>query len=497
MISDLISLMSPSDEDQFLQTLSNRDKRKTGRSVQLFKALKKGNEKKFKEQMSANAYNVLKMRLGESLIEFMSERIFENELTEEAGIIRKLALARKMVQLGKLKSGRKILEKAEQHAKQLQHYTLLNEIYHSLIEISHEATFAEQQALIQKLESNSNNFLLQERLNLVFTQVKRAFVESEQGKEQIDLDQLIQSNFKKYTISEANGYSIKSLYQLATILDYAAAQSRSYHTIDLFFANKLTQLNPEEIGNKRNHLYHIDLLYLLANIHFRRRAFDRSFHYLSQMHQQLTSSDRTLYIKKIVRYHLLMALNQNFTGKATAALETLNQIEFSSKEDTIDRLQVVLTRIMILTQLERFNEAKTLLASLYHTDGYYKRISGLEWVINKRFLEIILHIETGNTDFAFTRIENLTRQNKEFFTDKANLQVKPFLRVMKHYLNRPDQVHSPDFLQFVERTIPWKESHEDDIFFISVYGWLKAKMTRKSIYPVTLDLIQLVDRQTL
>ena len=98
-------------------------------------------------------------------------------------------------------------------------------------------------------------------------------------------------------------------------------------------------------------------------------------------------------------------------------------------------------------------------------------------------------------DFAYSRIENLSRQHKDFFNAKANHQIKPFLRVLKHYLNHPSAIETEEFQKFVERTIPWKSSQEDDIFFMSVYGWFKAKMIRKSVYSVTLDLIETKDNQ--
>ncbi|XOV67286.1 MAG: hypothetical protein ACFHU9_16850 [Fluviicola sp.] len=488
--------MSKADKEQFVRFLSERSKRKERRNIALFKALINGKEASLKLELGDNTYNVLKLRLTESLSEFMSGIIFESELTQESHIIRTLVLARKMLQLEKITTGRKLLLKAEKKAREIQHYTLLNEIYHSLIEISHEASFSDHEKLIQKLEINTRNFVLQERLNLVFAQVKRSFLESEQGQRQIDLNSLIEENFAKYGISEASGYGLKSLYQLATIIDFAAAKSRTYHSIDLFFADKIQQLSLEEKSNARNHLYHIDLLYLLANIHFRRRAFRKSMHYLDQMHDQLKAFNQRYYSERIIKHQLLTALNLNFLGNADQALEILGGIKFKSTQDSQERLQVVLTQIMLLAQQGQIKEANMLMKKLYRTDAYYKRIAGLEWIINKRFLEIILIIESGDFDFAYSRIDNFLRQQKSIFEEHTNTQIKPFLALLKHYLNQPESIHTKDFHQLVETSIPWKASHEDDIFFISAYAWLKAKMTNSSIYAVTLQLAALKNNET-
>lgn len=490
MLSDLLSVITDNDIQKFQQFLSERNKRKEGRSIALFKASIQGKEKQLKDQLGVNAYNVLKMRLTGILTEFLSQRVFEGELTKESQIIRLLVLARKMLQLSKLKTGEKLLLRAEKMAIEIQHFSLLNEIYHSLIEMSHATSSEEQEALLLKLEENTSNFLLQERLNIVFAQVKRIFTSNTTQSAPVDLNTLIEENFLKYGISQAKGYGLKSLFQLATIVDYSAARTRSYHTIDLFFADKIERLRPEELANERNHLYHIDLLYLLANIHFRQRDFKKSQHYLKQMQAQMKAHNGKFYDVRLEKYQLLTALNFNFTGKYQKALTSLDSVEHKKKDDTEEQLQIALTRIMILAQQEDFQSAALQLKKLFRTDAYYKRIVGIEWVVNKRFIEILTYVASEKFDFAFSCIENLSRQHKDFFNDEGNNQIKPFLRVLKYYLNHPDSIQTDAFRNYVEKTIPWKPKQEDDIFFISVYAWLKAKMTGRNTYEVTLELVR-------
>lgn len=488
MIQDLISSMSAKEKSEFTQFLKNRSKRNVGRNIALFQHLNTGTETELKQKIGSNAYNVLKMRLTDTLLAYLSGKVFENELTTEALIIRQLVLARKMIQLEKIKTGKKILLKIETTAHSIQHFSLLNEIYHSMIEISHHEDTSVQASLIEKLESNTAHFLQQERLNLVTAQVKKAVERSEQGKERMNLHQLIEHNFQKFGISPERGYGLKSLYQIASVLDYAGAQSRNYQRIDLFLSEKLASISEEERNNERNHLYHIDLLYIVANIHFRKREFEQSLHHLDLMQLQLFRFERKFHDERIAKYTLLYALNLNFMGNSGAALELIQQTTLS--KETLEGLQIKLSEIMMLAQQERFKEANAGMRDLYKSDTYYKRIAGLEWVINRRFIEIILQIELGNIDFAISRIESVTRQHKDFLNASENAQAKPFLLVIKRYLNHPASITSEAFQAYLEKTIPWNLSSEQDIFFISFYAWLKSKMTRQSIYKQTLDLVR-------
>jgi hypothetical protein len=489
VISDLLSSMTTRDSDQFIDYLKNRSKRKEGRNIELFRHLKAGTEESLKKALGSNTYNVLKMRLTESLIDFLSGSVFENELTKEAQIIRKIVLGRKMLQLEKTRTGTKILLQAEKTAESIQHFTLLNEIYHSLIEISHLDDNENQDELIEKLEENTANFLLQERLNLVYAQVRRAFNQSEQGGQRLNLNALIERNFEKYGISPKKGFGLKSLYQLAMVFDYSGAQSRNYHQIDLFLIDKVNAISEEERNNERNHLYHIDLLYTIANIYFRKRDFQKSIIYLENMMEQMLRFDGKFLKERLTKHQLLLALNHNFDNEPTIALKLLEAV-ITKKQDSQEGLQAYLSQIMILAQQGKFAESNVLMKQLYRSDTYYRRIAGLEWVINRRFLEIILHIELDNIDFAMARIESLSRQYADFFKAQENTQAKPFLRLVKHYLNNPSTIASNEFRDRVEKTIPWETESEEDIFFISIYAWLKAKMIGDNLYATTLKLLR-------
>ena len=489
VINDLILSMSSSDKEYFVLYLQQRSKRKEGRNIELFQKLTSGQEALLKESIGTNAYNVLKMRLTDSLIDFLSGRVFENELSTESNIIRKIALARKMIQLDNIQTGKKILVQAEKKAFAIQHFTLLNEIYHSLIEISHLDQTEDQDELIKKLETNTKHFLHQERLNLVYAQIRSIVNASEQGGQRFNLSELIETSFQKYGISDEKGFGLKSLYQLAMLLDYAGAQSRNYHNVDLFLIEKMNLISEDESNIERNHLYHIDLYYSIANIYFRKRSFEHSCVYLEKMMAQMHRFDKKFMNERYVKHQLLLALNLNFSNNTAEALSLLENLSGQNK-DSQEGLQAYLTHIVVLAQQENYKESNSLMQRLYRSDTYYKRIAGLEWVINRRFIEIILQIELNQIDLAVSRIESLTRQYKEFFSAKENTQAKPFLRIIKHYLNNPAAVTSESFQQRVERTIPWEESSKEDIFFISFYAWIKAKMISQPLYQTTLELIR-------
>ena len=125
-INELISLLSNLERRSFIAYLNARNKRHDTRNVDLFKALIDDREEVIKMKIGANAYNVLKKRLYDRLVDFISTRSLQTEVSTEVEIIKRLLLARKLFAFNKYKLAFKTLHKIETEAIEINHYTLLN-----------------------------------------------------------------------------------------------------------------------------------------------------------------------------------------------------------------------------------------------------------------------------------------------------------------------------------------------------------------------------------
>jgi hypothetical protein len=52
-------------------------------------------------------------------------------------------------------------------------------------------------------------------------------------------------------------------------------------------------------------------------------------------------------------------------------------------------------------------------------------------------------------------------------------------------------VHSNHVIAMVKDSFEWKVRIEEDIFVMSFYAWLKAKMEKTPLYQTTLDLVKI------
>ena len=144
---------------------------------------------------------------------------------------------------------------------------------------------------------------------------------------------------------------------------------------------------------------------------------------------------------------------------------------------------------MIHFQQGELTQAKSVLAALTNSDAFYIREVGLEWLLNLKYLEILLHVELGSIDYVDSRISSLTRKFRSELKLPENAQIIPFLKLVKELEFTPEYAKTDAFRSKVERTFDWKPKEEEDLLRMSFYAWLKAKMEGRDIYETTLELV--------
>jgi hypothetical protein len=61
--------------------------------------------------------------------------------------------------------------------------------------------------------------------------------------------------------------------------------------------------------------------------------------------------------------------------------------------------------------------------------------------------------------------------------------------LVEKYISKPEAALSPAFQKSLEGLTQLAKSPQEDIFVISFIGWLLAKVQKKPVYAVTLDLV--------
>jgi tetratricopeptide (TPR) repeat protein len=235
--------------------------------------------------------------------------------------------------------------------------------------------------------------------------------------------------------------------------------------------------------------YHIQVVYMIANTLFRNKKFDASIEYLETMHQLMQSNQKKYDNTFKLKYHLLLALNLNYSNQQDKAIELLEKIKIPKHADLESLLDINLSLVMFYIQKSEYKKAHQMFSKFYHTDNYYTEKAGIEWTIKKNLTEIILHIELGNNDLAESRLLSFKRTFFDYLKQIQQERVITYLSFVESYYKNPEVATSETFKNKIEQSFKWIGTEREDIFVMSFYAWLKSKLEHKNLYQTTLELV--------
>lgn len=490
-ISGIINSLTESEKDEFIQFIKKKNKRKDVKNISLFESLKTDDIKyTISNFENKPAHYALRKRLYKNLVEFIANKRFESDASLDREVLKLLIVSKFFFEQQQYKAAFKILKKAEEQAGKIERFDLLNEIYHITIEHAYLNPKIDFSKLVKNYQANQKKFLEREQLNLVYASFRVALSKVPDGLELFDFTQTIKTIIAQYNISLQEILSFKSVYQLLFIANEYAALSNNYHEIERFVEESYSLILEKGKLEDRHLFYHINILYFMANVFFRNKKFEASKRYLNKMEVEMYKQER-LYFKQFERQLVLLrSLNENYSGNAAHALELLDEVLLEVEESSdSEQLDLQLSRVVFCSQQQNFKSALQTLKKLNGSDAQYEKTKGVDWTIKKNLIEILLHIELKNLDLVHSRILSFKRRYKKHLQAINQERVLVFLSLAEKYLHAPEFFKTKEFAEQVESSFQWKPHRQEDIFVMSFYAWLKAKVEKKNIYEVTLDLV--------
>ncbi|PXY46475.1 hypothetical protein [Flavobacterium hydrophilum] len=493
-LQEIANMMNETEKKAFIQYLSKKNKRKNTGNTELFNSLKtddiKFKKKTLEDKKSADAYHALRKRLYDSLIDFMANRSFENDTSQENIILRLIVVSRLFFEHKLIKTAFKCLAKAEETALNIEHFSLLNEIYLTQIQFAHFNLSEPIEKIIEKFKANKKQLEYEEQLTLGYAVLRRELAAIYHEGRIVDFQALIKNTIETHGISLQQGLTFKSLYQILFIANEYASINNNYALIQPFVIKSYRFISKKTDLTDRHLYYHIYILYFIANFYFRNGQFTESQNYLNLMFNELQKQSGKYYQRFCLRYFLLLAFNENYIGHPEKAIEIAEKALSSNKKtDPNDSNDIRIMLIVFYIQQNAGRNAVKEMAKLNHTDSWYEKKMGMDWTIKKCLIEILLHAQQENTELALSRIKSFKRRYKKYLLTVNEERVIQYLLFTEQYVMKPEIIQTQKFQKAIEDFIISAESGPKDILIMSFLSWLLAKARRKKLYETTLNLL--------
>ena len=493
-LKEIINSFTEEQHQNFVSYLHKKNKRKDAKNVQLVALLRHQNVStkeicvQLYQKENKVALHALRKRLFQSLIDFTASINLKEENSIDIQLIKFIVSARTFLQKEQYEVGYKILEKAEVIANEHQLFSILTEIYHTKIEYAHHISTLNIDDFIEKFNEIQKQHQLEEHLNIAYAKIRILLNQVNHQHKIIDIKSMINEVLKENSIIISDSLSFKSLYQIIEITNISSLQNYEYWNIEPFLLETYEVLKHHKSKDKQLY-YHIKVLYVIANTLFRNKKFLASLHYLDLMNLYMHKNSNKYFKEFHLKYQLLLALNHNYIQNQDFAINQLTPFVDKKDIDIVSQLDIYLSLIVFYSQQKRYKEAQRLFSKFYHTDKWYIERAGIYWTIKKSVLEILLQIDLGNIDIVDSRILSFKRTYFKHLKEMKQERVITYLKLVETYYKNPEIVTSDAFHKNVEDSFDWIERKKEDIFIMSFYAWLKAKMTKKEVYSVTLDLV--------
>lgn len=493
-LQEISNIMNESDKKAFINYLSKKNKRKDAGNIDLFNSLKTDDIKSDKiiltDKKSIDAYHALRKRLYDNMIDFIANRSFENDTSQESTVLRLIVVSRLFFEHKLIKTAFKCLAKAEEIALSVEHFSLLNEIYMTEMQFAHFNLSEPIEKIIQKFKVNKKKLEYEEQLNLGYAVLRRELAAIYHEGRIVDFQTLIKNTIEAHGISLKQGLTFKSLYQILFIANEYASINNNYALIQPFVVKSYRFISKKTDLTNRHLYYHIYILYFIANFYFRNGQFTESLSYLDLMFTELQKQSGKYYKRFCLRYFLLISFNENYLGNPQKAIAIAEKSLLSNKKsDPNDTNDVRLMLIVFYIQQNLGRNAVKEMTKLNHTDSWYEKKMGMDWTIKKCLVEILLHAQQENTELALSRIKSFKRRYKKYLLTVNEERVIEYILFVEQYIMKPEIIQTQKFQKAIEDFIIMAQNGPKDIFIMSFLSWLVAKVRRKAIYETTLNLL--------
>lgn len=491
-ISEIVAMMGTEEQQRFLNYQKQKNKRSHTHNTKLFKLLASGNSKKsavlkIYGEENTNAYNALNKRLLDNLLEFIAIEGFKNDASSEMELMKMLLTGRILLKQQLYKTGFKLLKKVIQKSEALELFGLAAEAYHNYIEYLHKDTANYKNELIEKAQVNLSKFQETEKLHLNFALFRKSLSENPNNEQLESLSMLLNRFFGDATQLQQS-FTYKTLFQLMDTCNEYASLYQEFYAITPFMKKIYDTISQKEHLSDHHLFYHIQVVYMMANLYFRNKDFTTSLYYLEKMNHLMQQQNSSYQKRFALKYGLLKSLNFHYNGQIkkaiTIAESKLSQIK---NPEIADHSNLLLALAMYYFHLKNTNKVSSILRYWHRTDAWYIKHLGVEWTAKKNMFEIIFHVEKENREYALSRIKSFKKRFKPYLNKLTNASV--FLRLIEKHIQNPENTQTEAFALYAEKSIVWKEQDQEDIFVMNSYAWLKSKMTATDLSEVLKNLI--------
>lgn len=499
-LRDIIISLKKEDVNEFLHQLKKTQKSSDRKDVALFQILNQKKRYKASEickllygtDAKMNAYHSIRKRLFAELVEFIFIKRYNNDSTSSTFIMGLITLSNYLLDNNQTEAGWHYFQKVEEIALKNEQFDLLDNIYNAQIAQAHQPGALPLEEIIEKWKLNKIRADEDERANVANTLIQYTLKKYRTEGKLVDIQSEITSIIDEYDLNKAFVMRPKLTYTMLSMIRTKALIDKQYLDFQDLIRIKYIEINTTVGFKPKDHIYKLQLLYMLSHVCYRNRKFDEAMEYLKELDENLKLYNRQYEKVLFDKLILLQAAVLSYQGNCVQAIELLEQqLQNYNTSTTINQLNMQLNLVVYYFQLKEYGKSLRILRRLDGSHNESLLLMGKEWVARKHLIEIIVQYEKGNTDIAYSLIKTMRKQHEKLLQLPIHHRSKVFIDLIEQFIDKPYWVTTPDFDQHLNQILDRWPREQEDLQAMTFYCWLKSKMLKKEYYEVLVETVNM------
>lgn len=488
-IEKIFKTLTKPEKKEFLLFLDRKKRKANRKDIQVSEALMND----FKPKVdNSNNYHAIRNRIKGELILFIYLKQIETDTTKESEILNEINLCRFLFKNKLEKEAWSYLLKVEKKAKEIKNYKNSYAIYLLMLEFAHRNESIDVEEII-KNKKEAKSYLEKEETLIDTLAIARNKIQLFKTTAKTQSLAVLIDEIKNEIDTNHPSFYLHPK-QVANYLDIIRGSLLYNRDIRLLepIAIELYTKTKEKNGFTIYTLEHqLRILYIITHSLYRNQKLEECIAYIKETEELLSQSEISWYSYYFAKILALKTSIYFLTNKITKAItdteEFLNKEKYTSKED---ELNLKLNLLTYYAYNKQYKTANRFFIQMYHSDSWYRKLMGQEWVFKKNSIEMLLHYEMGKDDIALNRLNNIIKANNELTNLPQYKDIIKFLKLFKKYIEDPTTVSDTDLLN-----ISKKEnviSVDNEIKKTAFYSWFLAKVKQKDPYQFLLSSLKAI-----
>lgn len=489
-LQEIIASLSENQQKDFVSFIQRNKYRKDRKDLKLFELLRGNNKlsaQEFTKQLKCsnqNAYHTIRKRLFKHLSDFIVLQASTQDATQGSHIGTLLSVVLYLFDKGLNTHAWKYLQIAEALAFKHNYFDYLHSIYLLQMEKAFLNTNIDFEQLYQKYQANKIHLEQSEKVQIACALLRKELQKVAQLQKVLNFTTVLNKVLNDLGVNQNVLSKPRTALIFVQTLREIAFSSKNFLAFENFVV-KIIQ-NLQLAPNNLTPEVASELQFYLAHVQFRNRKFQNAAETLANAKKLFQQSPPVFQKKFDTKVLQLNASIQLFTNELEKAIQSLNSI-ITNPKVTQKEQHNALVNLGVCYFVN--NEPKKTLHCLNqfsHTDNWYQKTMGMEWVLKKQLMEILLFAELEYIDVVESRIKAFKRKFKVVEQHPIYHRVFGFLKIIDQILQLKP-VH--DLKTSIEKHIVFLNNEEEDLQAMAFYAWVKAKISNKNYYQTLLELV--------